>query len=80
MFDPCHPERSQVHKISTLHLKDRILECCQRRDDSWGLEVQERLHGCFDLVAAEAVYHHHCYLRFMLNKQIGKSNSEKRSG
>ena len=80
MFDPCHPERSQVHKISTLPIKDRILECCQRRGDSWRLEVQERLHGCFDLVAAEAVYHNHCYSRFMLNKQIGKSNSKKDLG
>ena len=25
------------------------------QDDSWGLKVQERLIGCFDLVAAEAL-------------------------
>ena len=42
-----------------------------------GVKVQERLHGCFDLVAAEAVYHNHCYSRFMLNKQIDKSKSKQ---
>jgi len=73
LFDPHHPERSKVHKIATIQIKERLLECCRRRGDSWGSEVQERLHGCFDLVAAEAVYHNNCYSRFMLNKQIGKS-------
>ena len=76
-FDTRHPERSKVHKITTLPIKNRLLECCQRRGDSWGLEVQERLHGCFDLVAAEAVYHNNCYSRFMLSKQMGKSNSKR---
>ena len=31
----------------------------------WALEVQDRLHGCIDLVAAEAVYHD-----IMLSKQL----------
>ena len=44
------------------------------------MEVQERLHGCFDLVAAKAVYHNNCYSRFMLSKQMGKSNSKRDQG
>ena len=37
-----------------------IQRCCAKRDDSWGSEVMNRLQGCIDLVAAEAVYHDNC--------------------
>ena len=36
----------------------------------WASEVQTRLHGCSDLVTAEAVYHSKCLTRFMLNKEL----------
>ncbi len=36
----------------------------------WTSEVQTRLHGCIDLVAAEAVYHDNCFSRFTLNKEL----------
>ena len=36
----------------------------------WASEVQIRLHGCIDLVAAEAVYHSKCLTQFMLNKEL----------
>lgn len=51
-----HPERKQlhVHKVVTIPLHEMILECCSKRGDLWALEVQDRLHGCIDLVAAEA--------------------------
>ena len=31
-------------------------------------EVQKRLCGCLDLVAADAIYHTNCYWWFLLNK------------
>ena len=64
--DARHPER-QVHKVATIPLREKILECCR---DMWALEIQDRLHGCIDLVAAEAVYHDSCFSRLMLNKQL----------
>ena len=80
LLDTRHPERSQVHKITTLLFKGRLLECCHRRSDSWELEVERRLHGCIDLVFIEAVYHSSCYSRFILSKQIDKSSSDKGQG
>ena len=42
----------------------------------WALEIQDRLHGCIDLVAAE-VYHDSC---FMLNKQLDAATAKKSQG
>ncbi|XP_065911780.1 uncharacterized protein [Dysidea avara] len=67
-FDARHPERSKIHNVTTLTMHDNLLECCDKRGDEWASEVQKRLHGCFDLVAAEAIYHSNCYSRFLLNK------------
>ena len=33
-------------------------------------EVMNRLQGCIDLVAAEAIYHDNCLTRFLLNKEL----------
>ena len=46
----------------------KLLECCDKRGDTWASEVQNRLCGCLDLVAAEAIYHANCYSQFMLDK------------
>ena len=66
--DTRHPERTPVCGVATLPFRQKLLECCDKRGDSWAAEVQNRLHGCIDLVAAEAVYHVNCYSRFMLLK------------
>ena len=49
-------------------MHDNLLECCDKRGDAWASEVQKRLCGCLDLVAAEAIYHANCYSRLLLNK------------
>ena len=67
-FDIRHPDRDRVHCVTTLPMRDKLLECCGKRGDTWASEVQNRLHGCIDLVAAEAIYHANCYSRFLLNK------------
>ena len=73
--DARHPER-QVHRVATIPLCEKILECCRKRGDMWALEIQDRLHGCIDLVAAEAVYHDSCFSRFMLNKQLDAATAK----
>ena len=54
-------------------MHDNILECCDRRGNTLASEVQKRLCGCLDLVAAEAIYHVNCYSQFLLNKSNGLS-------
>ena len=54
-FDSRHPEKNKIRAVTTLPLRDKLLECYDKRGDSWGSEVQVRLHGCIDLVAAEAI-------------------------
>ena len=44
--------------------------CKKRCLDLWGSEVMNRLHGCIDLDAAEAVYLDNCLFRFLLYKSI----------
>ena len=58
------PQRNKIHNVTTFSIHDNLLECCDKRDDAWASEVQKRLCGCLDLVAAEAIYHGNCYLRF----------------
>ena len=54
MVDSRHPEK-KVITVTTLPLRCKLLECCDQRGDLWASEVKNRLHGCIDLVAAEAV-------------------------
>ena len=68
--DVHHPNRTLVRTVETLPLHGKVLEQCDKRGDVWASEVQTRLHGCSDLVAAEAVYHSKCLTRFMLNKEL----------
>ena len=77
--DACHPER-QVHKVATVPLWEKVLECCRKRGDTWGNEVQNRFHSCIDLVVAEAVYHDSCFSRFMLNKQLDAVTAKRSRG
>ena len=67
-IDHRHPERNKIHNVTTLPMRNKLLECCNKRGDAWASEVRNRLCGCIDLVAAEAIYHANCYSRFLLNK------------
>ena len=67
-----HPDRSRVQAVTALPMHDKVLECCHKRGDLWASEVETRVYGCIDLVAAEAVY---CFSRFMLNKGLGGMTS-----
>ncbi len=67
--DSRHPETS-VRSVTTLPLHDKLMQCCSRRDDAWGLEAMSRLQGCIDLVAAEAVYQDICLSKFLLDRDV----------
>ena len=79
--DTRHPNRRQVLTVTTLPIRGKLLKCCDKRGDLWASVVNTRLHGCIDLVASEAVYHHQCFSRFMHNyKQSKTSIAKKVSG
>ena len=67
VFDTRHPERNKVHNVATLPIHDKLLECCGKREGggggggAWASEAQNLLHGCINLVAAEAINHVDCY-------------------
>ena len=75
IFDTRHPERQRVYKVSTIPMRCNLLECCQERGDLWASEVEKRLQGCIDLVAAEAGYHHSCWTNFMLKRDHNKKKT-----
>ena len=52
--------------------KEPLLECCKERGDLWASEIENRLQGCIDLVAAEARYHDSCLTKFMLKRDPKK--------
>ena len=34
-FDTRHPERNKIHTVTTLPMRDNLLECCGKRGDIW---------------------------------------------
>jgi len=44
VVDTRHPDRAQVKVVTTLPMRDNILEQCSRRGDDWASTVQNRLH------------------------------------
>ena len=72
IMDTCHPQRECVHRISTIPLRCNLLECCKERGNLWASEIENRLQGCIDLVAAEARYHDSCLIKFMLKRDPKK--------
>ena len=79
ILDSRYPE-TIIRSVTTLPMRTKLIECCAKRDDSWGSEVMNRLQGCIDLVAAEAVYHNNCLSQFLLNKEITKTPKYKAHG
>ena len=38
-FDSRHPERNKIRTVTTLPLHEKLLECCDKRADTWASEV-----------------------------------------
>jgi len=53
-----------VRRVETLEIRRNVLQQCEIRGDTWGLQVQSRLNSCCDLVAEEASYHKNCHKKF----------------
>ncbi|KAL8570268.1 hypothetical protein ACOMHN_011290 [Nucella lapillus] len=56
--------RSNCHKAETKELLASVVQKADERNDEWGESVKLRVHCLGDLIAAEAVYHHDCQVRF----------------
>ena len=50
---------TNAHSLDSLPYK--VLECFRKKEHTRAFEIQDRLHGCIDLAAAEAVYHDSCF-------------------
>ena len=59
-----HKDRNPLRQVHILGMKDNFITQANERNDKWGKEVFTRLQGCFDLIAAEAVYHVSCSNKF----------------
>lgn len=66
VFDPKLPfkYRTQIHEVSTIEIKQTLINACNDRNDDWARKVKSRLLDVIDLVAAEARYHGQCYKNF----------------
>lgn len=56
--------RNTFYLVSSLSVKNRVLNKAAFRKDKWGETVAKRIEGVFCLVAAEAWYHTKCYTKF----------------
>ena len=67
---------------SVLPFKSIILEQCRKRGDEWATEVETKLNGCLDLLAADTIYHKLCHSHFMFNRKCPSSShvSESKRG
>lgn len=67
MPDTHHPDRDVSVTVTTLSFCSNLLKQCIIRSGKWVTEVEVRLNGCIDLVAAEAIYHKEGHTRSVLN-------------
>ena len=76
-------KKERIRSVETIHIREKILEKCE--DDTVMVnktliksEIHHRMLSCFDLVAAEAIYHKNCYNDFFKNEVPLSSKSEQK--
>ena len=62
-------KHSSVCDVTTLPLRETLIDRCKERNDEWGNVLLGKLQSCNDLVAEEAVYHSSCMINFRLYVQ-----------
>ena len=72
--DKSHYPHIPTREAHILPFRSIILQPCQIRGDEWTDDVELRLHGCLDLIAAGAVYHKICHTLFMINRPQPTTN------
>ena len=55
-----HPDSDKISEARTIKLKNNIISLCKQRNDEWTGAIEQRISGCIDFVAREAVYHPRC--------------------
>ena len=73
VIDHRHPENSSVTDVTTVQMKEKVLEKCDERMDVWKLEVNARLALCADLPAVDPVYHTNCHRDFLNGRHCFKA-------
>ena len=64
-----HPERDPVSVVATLEISQPLIKSIESRSDTWGEEVNRRIAGTIDLVAAEGRYHRLCYANYLKRRE-----------
>ncbi|ESO85472.1 hypothetical protein LOTGIDRAFT_154963 [Lottia gigantea] len=72
--DMRHPDRNPVFEVRTIEMRETILQACDR-SDNWS-----RVQGCAFLVAAEARYHHKCFILFSKGRRPENTPIESLAG
>ena len=71
-FDTRYSGSKDTQFVRMLHVRDSIMNMCERRSDDWSQKILGRLQSCNCLVAEEAVYHKQCYCNFMTGRRNPK--------
>lgn len=64
-------DRLSVGTVSTLNVGHSIVEQAKKRNYVWGKEVEKRLANVIDVVAADVIYHKHCFVNFFKSTSSG---------
>lgn len=59
------PRRSNQHKVTTLHFKEKVLPSCQKQNEQISKQVALRMRSCNNLVAVELRSHTSCRIIFI---------------
>ena len=66
-----HDSEKQYSKVTTDVFTKSILECCDKRNDEWGIKVKGRIeYYGGDLHAAACVYHQDCSCHFRCGRKL----------
>ena len=67
--DNCHPERTSVSAVATIQIREKLLECCDKRCDSWAAEIQVLTLSLLRLFIISTVNRDSCYLKVKTQHQ-----------
>lgn len=67
--NPAHLEKNKtknndVMRCMEMEFKDKMIDKCKERNDTWSAQVYGRLEFVSDLPAADAIYHKQCLINF----------------
>jgi len=63
--------RQIVCTVTSLNVGHSIIAQAKKRNDVWGKKVEKRLINEIDVVAADVIYHKHCFVNFFKSSSSG---------